>query len=486
MGAAEPLGIERTDRCRGEPDPWQLTVPHAGAYRLALIVGAARSGTTLSRLLLDAHPAVGCPSEAGLPALMGHLGRVWLMVNSDVVGGDGAEDPGALRTEGDAPARWEAAARVAEHDEQRTESGLLGELPESARAWIVRTVQGPMEGYCQRHGKQLYCDKSLDSVYYLPLVLGLFPEVRVVLVFRHVMDTIASGIEASPWGFQAYGYTPYVQATPGNSVAALASYWLDHVGAALSWESEHPEVCHRVRYEDLVLRPEETVAGMQRFLGVEEDLSVLARAFDRRPPRGPGDYKVEHTAGVHAGSIGHGKRVPFSMLPPPLVNALNEKLEALGYDLLDRGWNAAERQVDGGGIGLWAGRLHDLMCSFTGESGQPDVGTFAVVAEDHRALRWVIDPMAGTIEQGDGEVESVLTGTAEDLVLMLTAEENLGVLLRSGRVRHVVADEDEASRRDLLLELNELIKMLRRGIVDSHGDEVVALPGPLPLHERRR
>ncbi len=52
------------------------------------------------------------------------------------------------------------------------------------------------------------------------------------------MDTVASGIEASPWGFQAYGYAPYVQASPHNSVAALANYWLAHVTAAIEWEEK--------------------------------------------------------------------------------------------------------------------------------------------------------------------------------------------------------------------------------------------------------
>jgi hypothetical protein len=147
-----------------------------------------------------------------------------------------------------------------------------------------------------------------------------------------------------------------VQAQPGNAVAALASYWLDHVSKALAWEEGHREICHRVRYEDLVLRPAETITGIQAFLGVKLDLSVLDRAFDRPPPRGPGDYKVDYTTAVHASSIGRGKRVPVAALPPALLAAVNEKLGALGYEGLDRGWNAAERTVAAmapGLVGSW-------------------------------------------------------------------------------------------------------------------------------------
>jgi hypothetical protein len=395
------------------------------------------------------------------------------MVHADDELGETPADPGAGRPDGEAPPRWQEAARN-DGDERLGARALSGwHLPEDARKWVVGSVQVPMASYCARRRKRIYCDKSLDSVYHLGLVQELFPDARMVLVFRHVMDTVASGLEASPWGFNAYGYAPYVQANPGNAVAALASYWLDHASRALSWEEEHPDVCHRVRYEDLVLHPDEIVAGIQRFLGVREDLSVLAAAFDREPARGPGDYKVEHTSGVHAASIGRGKRVPVGMLPPALLAAVNEKLEALGYDPLDRSWNAAERPVDSGGHGIWGTRLSQLMDSIVIPPRYADVGSFAVVAEDHRALRWVVEPADGAVARGDGEVEAVLTGTAEDLVLMLAGEENLGVLLRSGRIRHVVVDEDEMSSRNLMRELSGLLAVLRSGSRRSTNGRVV-------------
>jgi hypothetical protein len=56
---------------------------------------------------------------------------------------------------------------------------------------------------------------------------------------------------------------------------------------------------------------------------------------------------------------------------------------------------------------------------------------------------------------------------------MITGEENLGVLLRSGRVRHVIADEEGAPQRDLLHELNALVGLLRRGLEDPRGNELV-------------
>lgn len=384
-----------------------------GDVQLALIVGAARSGTTLLRLLLDHHPEIGCPPEAGIPSLIEHLGRVWWTV-------------------------------VCEEPTPR-EEGFSG-LPETAKEHIRQTLRGPVRHYCAPNGKRLYCDKSLDSVHHLELVRELFPDVRCVLLFRHVMDTVASGVEASTWGFQAYGYTPFVQASPENFVAALANYWVGHVDAALRWEQAHPELCHRVRYEDLVRHPERTIQGICQFLGVAADLSVLERTFGRaRTAVGPGDHKVMYTSSVHARSIGRGKRVPVSLIPPPLLEVVNRQLEELGYEALTRAWNS--EPVEGRAAAEadeWSRRLVELMrgVSVPPDGDGADIGSFAVVAQDRDELRWVVDPEAAEVRQGDGDVESVVTGTAEDLVLMISREENPGVLLRSGRIRLLLTRDD--------------------------------------------
>jgi protein-tyrosine sulfotransferase len=390
---------------------------------LALIVGAARSGTTLTRLLLDAHPDVSCPPEVGLPALMGHMARIWDPI-------DGDEAPGGLSPAG--------------------------------REWTVSSAQQVMDAYCAPKRARLFCDKSLDSVTHLELVRELFPQVRVVLVFRHVMDTIASGVEASPWGFQAYGYGPYVQVWPGNSVAALASYWLDHVRTALAWEQAHPEYCHRVRYEDLVLAPEATVTGMQRFLGLDEDLSVLRGAFDRERVVGPGDYKAQFKDRVDPSSIGHGKRVPVDMLPAELLASVNEQLTALGYPPVNASWNRTSRPVDGGGSGQVAEQLAALMARPRPALTVEGLEAFAVVADDHRPLRWVVEPASGRVTQGDGEVDAVFSGLAEDLVQLIAGAENPGLMLRTGRLRHVIGGA-AASPRASSRTVADVVAFLRSG-----------------------
>jgi hypothetical protein len=365
---------------------------------------------------------------------MAHMVHMWMTIDADFTAMGAAADPGAP-----GPEKMGDGAEGA-GDRGGQEDPLQG-VPDAARDWVRESVTFPMRRYNARGGKSLYIDKSLDSVYHLPLVHGLFPETRCIVLVRHVMDTVASGLDASPWGFNAFGYGPYVQASPGNTVAALAQYWLTHVTTALAWEETHRDRCHRVRYEDLVLNPEGTVREIEKFLGVTEDIAVIARALKRPLARGPGDYKVTHTNSVHAASIGHGKRVPVAMLPPPLRDALNEKLEALGYPALTPAWNAEERPVDQSGEGIWAERLTAFMQDVRLNGTDHEGGSFALLAEDHRALRWVVDFDAGRVTQGDGNVDHVITGTAEALVLMLHGEENLGALVRTGRIRHLTAGD---------------------------------------------
>src|SRR5258707_3173698 len=115
----------------------------SGPPELALIVGPARSGTTLLRLILDAHPEVGCPAEAGLPSLMSHMASVWMTVQADVTEGRQGQDPGAAAQDA------EADVGIGTLKEGGTGPGAvpLDRLPPDAGEWIRETVRRPMRRY---------------------------------------------------------------------------------------------------------------------------------------------------------------------------------------------------------------------------------------------------------------------------------------------------------------------------------------------------
>lgn len=428
---------------------------------LALLVGAARSGTTLLRLLLDSHPMIGCPAEAGIPSLAGHLIRVWSTVDDSKGESVAPRDPRNVTEEGPPDGA----------------SLQFERLSAEAKRAIREALRGPMRSYCHARGKRMYCDKSLDSVHQLGAIQAVFPDTPVILLSRHVMDTVASGLEASPWGFQAYGYGPFIAASTGNFVAALASYWLNHVDTALRWAELHGELVIKLRYEDLVRDTEHVLAEVWRFLDVDVAPEVVRTLFSgHQVAAGPGDYKIAHTTGIDTGSVGHGRRIPVGLIPPGLREEVNDRLVLLGYEALDETWNTRFDETQAtNGRGDSAAKLRAIVGADRPSRARPDVDAetmdaetedvwFGLIAVDDESVRWVGNLTTGELRRGDGDVDHVIVGTVEDLLLMVTGGENLGVLLRGGRLRHVGSNGDERPP-NLPKLLNEIADHMRRDSV---------------------
>jgi hypothetical protein len=371
-----------------------------------VVLGAARSGTTLLRLLLDAHPEIGCPGETGIPFLLNNfLQRIWPAIASS---------------------EWS--------------TGETGEVPEGVIGDLRRMASIPIDRYLRQTGKNIYCDKSLDSGHYLKAVKLAYPDAKYILAFRHVMDCVASGLRASPFGFDGYGYAPFIQASPTNTVEALVTYWCSHVQLSLEWERAHPDACLRVIYENLVTTPEDVLDQIWSHLGVEPDNSVTRRAFrDADLREGGMDYKIAFTSRIHADSVGAGRRIPVSLISAPLLEAVNHKLGALGYQPLDRSWNAVgrDRHDRPDADALLVQQVMDAGTSAPPDDGPRSSLRWALVLEDYEALRWTYDPSSGRLRRGDGDVEFILMGAAADFAAVLRSEENVGQLIRDGRLRHL-------------------------------------------------
>ena len=54
--------------------------PGAAALDPVFVICNGRSGSTLLRFLLDAHPQLACPPETNLPALAVQLATVWSLI----------------------------------------------------------------------------------------------------------------------------------------------------------------------------------------------------------------------------------------------------------------------------------------------------------------------------------------------------------------------------------------------------------------------
>ena len=183
------------------------------------VVGAARSGTTLMRLMLDAHPQVAIPHEtAFVPsalALGGGAGRDELarFLLGFPTWPDMATSEGELR---------DALAAV----EPFT-------LADGLRAFYLR--------YAAVRGKPRWGDKTPSYALHLPAIAAAFPEARFVHLIRDGRDVAVS---LRPLWF-----------APGQDMTTLAHEWSRHVLAARAAGARLGTRYLEVRYEDLVRDP---------------------------------------------------------------------------------------------------------------------------------------------------------------------------------------------------------------------------------------
>jgi hypothetical protein len=290
-----------------------------------------RSGSTLLRFVLDAHPELACPPETNLPGLCVQLATVWSLIEGAPLSANRGDEP--------------------------------PEIPEAAIAGVRNTMDRMVGSYLVRRGKKRYCDKSLGTARYAPLLQRVYPEARFICVYRHPMDVIASGTEACPWGLNGYGFDPYIAATPGNAVMALANFWTDNVHATLAVEEQFADQCFRLRYEDLVADPEPTAAALFEFLGVAPAPGISSTCFSAERERfGPADYKIWYTSQISTESVGRGWSLPVGMIAPQLLTVMNELAGKLGYLAIDGAWGTTEPPAD-------------LRVPVTAVPAEPDLGS---------------------------------------------------------------------------------------------------------------
>lgn len=279
------------------------------------VLTVARSGSTLLRFILDAHPDLACPPEIGVGATCAGLLRVWSVT-------EGRPDAGVLPRLG------------AEH------------LTDRAAAGIRAAVEAAFVPYLAGRGAARWVDKSLDTLPWAGLVARIWPDAKFICLYRHAMDAIASSLEACPWGLDGFGFERYTVQYPGNNVAAAGASWVSGVSTMIDFEKTHTDRALRVRYEDLVLDPESVAAEIFDFVGVAPEPGISQSCFmAAHEANGPGDPKIWFTSGVSVKSVGRGSDVPAAKLPPPLRTAMNEALSNLGYVQVGEDWNAVQRRV---------------------------------------------------------------------------------------------------------------------------------------------
>ena len=209
------------------------------------VVGVGRSGTTLLRLMLDAHPELAIPPETHfLPALI----DLW----------EGGERPGSD----------EQAVAVMSHAGWRDfgfDQGELESIFEETAASAAEAVRAFYAAYASRHSKPRWGDKTpvyMESIARIGDTLD--GQARFVHLIRDGRDVAASrGARAVKRGRSA---------TPATKEAET---WKRRIESA---REQAAEVEHylEVRYEDLIADPESTLRRVCGFAELEFDPAMLA------------------------------------------------------------------------------------------------------------------------------------------------------------------------------------------------------------------
>jgi hypothetical protein len=246
------LNLKRNLRGRSEPG---LPAP--------FVVGATRSGTTLLRLMLDAHPDVGIPSETHFFHKLvkrSERRRITPELLADTITthkrwGDFHLDAEELR------ARFEAIEPFNLSDALRGFYGL----------------------YASKHGKTRWGDKTPGYLRYMRRIEWVLPEARFIHLIRDGRD-VALSVLPMNWG--------------PETVTEAAELWVERVTLA---RENGTTVQHymEVRYEDLITDTEGELRRVSGFLDLpwdpamldyheraEERLKEKARDLPRKASRG--------------------------------------------------------------------------------------------------------------------------------------------------------------------------------------------------------
>ncbi|XP_031622563.1 protein-tyrosine sulfotransferase [Contarinia nasturtii] len=224
--------------------------PYHRQMPLIFIGGVPRSGTTLMRAMLDAHPDVRCGQETRVIPRILQLRSHWLKSEKE-----------SLRLE---------------------EAGITKEVLNSAIAQFCLEI-------IAKHGDaaQRLCNKDPLTLKMGSYVIELFPNAKFLFMVRDGRATVNSIIsrKVTITGFDLTSYRQCM--TKWNHAIETMHNQCKEIGG---------ERCMMVYYEQLVLHPEEWMRKILKFLDIPWNDSVLHHEEFINKPNGVSLSKVERSS----------------------------------------------------------------------------------------------------------------------------------------------------------------------------------------------
>lgn len=268
-----------------------------------VVLGCPRSGTTLLRRLLDAHPAIAAPGETYLLTAAARFLEGETMV-------DGLE-VGVVNG-----------------------LGFLGFPPDEVIARLRDFAFAFRREHAAREGKRLWLEKTAVDAFHLDAITRLCGDhVHYLCVVRHGLDVVCS---MQDWVAKSQAYPSelhrFIRETP-RPFEAFSRAWVAATGAIVGFAESNPDRATLVRYEDLVADPDATMARVLSDVGETFDPAAIGRALANRDAKGFSDWKTFASAAIEGASIGRYKRHLSADTASGLAGITGPLLEHLGYEV---------------------------------------------------------------------------------------------------------------------------------------------------------
>ena len=217
------------------------------------VVGSPRSGTTLLRLMLDAHPQLAIPPETG-----------FIPHTLSCIGGTDANRRQAFCEK---LVNFPAIA-PAWSDFGISRRALLNELAALMPFHLDEAIRCFYRLYAARFGKTRWGDKTPNYGLYAPAIQRMLPEASFVHIIRDGRDVALS--LRNLWF------------APGKDMSSLARQWRRDV----SLTRKRSAGCRyiEIRYESLVREPELELRKICEFIQLNYDPAMM-RYYERAPAR---------------------------------------------------------------------------------------------------------------------------------------------------------------------------------------------------------
>lgn len=269
-------------------------------YEGLIVLGAPRSGTTLLRRILNAHPDIACPGETNLFSACARF------LHSETIA-EGV-DIGVL-----------AGLDFAGFDERS--------VLESLREFAFNFNRE----YAKKQGKRRWASKTAFDLFHLDVIERLCGDhAYFICIQRHGLDVACSLKDLCETnGVYLSELHEYIKRYP-RPMEAFCHAWVDLNRAMHAFIKRHPNNALFLKYEDLTADPKTATQKISQFINADWDPDWITRAMQASNNVGLGDWKTYGKNKIDTEGIGRWRNLSDYTISL-LGRICNPMLEASGY-----------------------------------------------------------------------------------------------------------------------------------------------------------